>query len=186
MIITGCMRSGTKSAADIFGVVHETFFNPNNLINIHKELPKMCCPSEASWLAQPYASTGNDLTVDEKNIPHKIIHLVRHPLAVIRSLIGIEFFDKTSAYARGHEPYYNFLTKYLPKIKMLDCLGAAIYYYIEWNKPLMRLPRIRIEDISNCPQLNSRNRANVSWADIQKYELAYKKLKEMTKELYYE
>ena len=154
MIITGCQRSGTKTAASIFGLAHEQVFIPG--ITFEK-LTQITLPLlESSWLAAPFAS----FIKKELKIP--VIHLVRHPLAIINSLIGIQFFTNP-----GHKPYRDFIFTHLAGIeKLKDPITQAMYYWIYWNKLIVECPRIRIESIHNAPMLNSRNRASLTWADL--------------------
>lgn len=163
MIITGCSRSGTMSIAQIFGIHHEVQFTPrlgwSNLSQVSIRLR-----SEASWLAAPF--------VAELRTP--IIHLVRHPLAVINSLLGIEFWTQD-----GHKPYRDFLEKFCPTTG--DSIQKSLIYWYEWNKSLSNYPRMRLEDWTSLPQLNSRKRfveAGLQWSDIpdSKYKNTVKTL----------
>lgn len=166
MIITGCQRSGTATIAHIFGLTHEEIINPLNLTtwNIEELLPKIG-RGEATWLAAPYVALLRKFC--------KVIHLVRHPLAVINSLEGIEFWTLTKPVMDGHAPYRDFIFKHLPDILAYkDVIEKSLFYWLEWNQILGRqsLPRIRIEDWCNVPKLNSRPRANYDWADIKRLE----------------
>ena len=175
MIITGCQRSGTKTAAKIFGIPHETNFSPENLENWtlgRKE-------SECSWLAWPY--------IESLKYHHSIIHLVRHPLRVINSIVGIGFWTSNS-----HEPYRNFILKHLGweiefPLTVGQTIALSMDYWVQWNKPLMEYPRIRIEDIANAPKLNSQKRDNLSMEEIKGCvpEALYAELTELAEEMYY-
>ena len=173
MIITGCQRSGTATVAHIFGLTHEDFINPQNLINwkIEDLIPKLG-HGEASWLAQPFVSLLKQT--------HKVLHLVRHPLAVLNSLEGIGFWTDD-----GHELYRNFIFDHLPDILSYDdVIEKSLYYWIYWNKPLTLFPRIRIEDIFNAPKLNSRPRANYTMDTINNSSQVLKVKKLMREYLY--
>lgn len=151
MIVTGCQRSGTMTCAKIFGINHEVVFVPGVKLEILKNRK---IASESSWLAQPFVNYLNSI--------HKIIHIVRHPLAVVNSLLGIGFWEYSE-----HEPYRNFVERYLPIPEDYSSLEKSLYYWFEWNSSLLSYPRIQIEAISNAPQLNSRPRGNLqSWDDI--------------------
>lgn len=151
MIITGSQRSGTMSVADMLGIQHEVQFNPyiTTLSHLHLRLRP-----EVSWMAAPFVPELLKWKV-------KVIHLVRNPLAVINSLVGIGFWDQP-----GHELYRNFVHHHYPQTRDSDdpIIKSMIYWYYS-NKPLYKLPRIHLEDIKNLPQLNSRKRANVDWPD---------------------
>jgi len=172
MIVTGCQRSGTATSAAIFGLTHEEVLNPHNIeaFTLKELIPKLH-QGEASWLAAPY--------VEQLKNYYPIIHLVRHPLAVINSLMGIGFWTET-----GHEPYRNFIMKHLPSMPK-DPLEKSLYYWYHWNKQLAGHPRIRIEDFTNVPQRNSRPRANYTWDDLKSKAL-FNKVEELAREYYYE
>ena len=174
MIITGCQRSGTMSAAAIFGISHEQSFIPSTTFEMvtHFTWPI----NESSWLAQPFAKFIN------KEIKEPVIHLVRHPLAVINSLTGIQFWI-----GAGHKLYRDFIYQHLPGVdKLNDPITQSMYYYVYWNKTLVngKYPRIRIEDIANAPIMNYRPRAELTWSDLTQGKLKTD-LEEMTTEFGY-
>ncbi len=153
MIITGSQRSGTMTLAHILGIQHEVQFSPyrdyHNLPELHQKIRP-----ESSWMASPFVPE-----LLKWKVP--VIHLVRHPLKVIRSLVGMNFWTQD-----GHAPYRTFLQKFYPQTKeSKDPIIQSMIYWYYCNKPLSQLPRIRLEDIKNAPQLNSRPRANVDWPD---------------------
>ena len=201
MIITGCQRSGTKSAAKIFGIGHEVQFNPNtdfnrlngNLNDLNSTIFNL--KPEASWLAAPF------VPVLKARFP--IIHLIRHPLAVINSMLGIGFWlrEKDQGYIEGHEPYRNFALRFCPKIEEAEGnpVNLSMHYYIFWNRmihevtnnptshiPISYPPRIRIESIQSAPVLNKRKRGDIqSWDDLPDCPLL-EELKELAGEYEYE
>jgi len=159
MIITGCQRSGTMTMGSILGIAHEVNFTP---LTTWQDINKLdYIPPESSWLAQPFAEI-----LKEKEVP--IIHLIRHPINVIASLLGIRFWE-----GADHEPYREFIIKHLPGIKTFlnHSMAASMFYWIYWNKPLEQFPRIQLETIRNAPILNSRPRAQLKWTDIPKNNL---------------
>lgn len=84
-IVTGCGRSGTKWAAQALTAAglpcgHEIVFHPR----VRRPMWSRWVPGEASWLAVPYLGRLGGVTV---------VHQVRHPLDVIRSLCDIKLFD---------------------------------------------------------------------------------------------
>lgn len=167
MIITGCQRSGTMSAAAIFGIPHEHKLTPDVTF---EKLTHLTYPiNESSWLAQPFAKFIN------KEIKEPVIHLVRHPLAVINSLMGIGFWTSNAkGVGEGHESYCDFIYQHLPGIeKLTDSLIQSMYYYVYWNKVLVNggFPRIRIESIMNAPLMNRRLRAKLTWSDLPQGKL---------------
>lgn len=155
MIITGCQRSGTMTVADILGIQHEVQFTP--YIDYHNlSSTFLTLKSEASWMAAPF--------IKELAGKTKIIHLVRHPLKVINSLIGIKFWNLDV-----HKIYRTFLQKFCPDTTGTNPIEQSLIYWYKWNKKIsdLNIPRIRLEDIMNKPQLNQRQRANIySWTAI--------------------
>lgn len=153
MIITGCQRSGTQSIALAFGLKHEKYFTPHRVKVDDEEVKNIF---EVSWMAQPWVVQGYF------NVP--IIHLVRHPFNVLRSILGIRFFDYKE---EEHTTYRDFIFHHLKDFPRLeDQITQALYYIINWNKPLEKYPRIRVEDIYNLLRANQRHRSNITIQDI--------------------
>jgi hypothetical protein len=139
----------------VFGLNHEINYTPFTTFETAR------FDNECSWLAQPFLQVlKNDLKI-------KIIHLVRHPLAVINSLIGIDFWV-----AYKHTYYTRFIYEHLKGIEALtDPIQKSMFYYIYWNKPLEEEPRLRIEDFQNTPRLNMKDRAELTWDDLPQGKL---------------
>ena len=146
------------SIADIFSIQHEVQFTPQiNEANL--SMLRHTIRSECSWLAAPFTQQLQDWG-------QKIIHLVRHPIKVINSLIGIDFWN-----GEGHKHYRDFAVRYTPGgiASILTPIEKSMLYWLKWNKQLSdkNFPRLRLEDIANKPQLNARKRANIlSWDDL--------------------
>lgn len=92
-VITGCARSGTGYTARLFtqlGVEteHETVFSPY----AETFAGWGAAPGESSWLAAPF--------IDRLPAGTVVLHQVRHPVDVIRSLLGVHFFDQTGTQLR--------------------------------------------------------------------------------------
>ena len=183
-IIIGTGRCGTGFVAAILTLCgyptgHEVAHSPSG----PGKLPEKFI-GEASWLAVPYVS--------EKTHKH-IIHLVRNPWHVIRSLVAVRPFTQDTDYNR-------FARSHLPDMPE-DDLGAAIHFYIEWNLLCEAVPgaaRIRVEDINAVDRIsglvktiggeevdfsvagsalgristgyNTRLRADISWTDILSHD----------------
>lgn len=156
MLITGCMRSGTKTIAAVLRLQHEKQFHPG----MDQANPPINYINEVSWIAAPF--------IDQLKPVTAIIHLIRHPLAVIRSIVGTGFFNLQHQENLLHEPFRNFLYDYMPELEKLPPELAATEYWIGWNEMITNasIPAIRIEDIINAPIINSRTRADISWKDI--------------------
>ena len=163
LIITGCMRSGTMTAAKIFGLKHEIQFVPGvtrEIINtFYTSNIKML--GEASWLAKPFyqliSETGNS-----------IILLVRNPIAVINSMLGIGFWNIDN---KDHKSHRDFILQFDAGLNELSKRGAdyfnlCTYYVVYWQRQLLRFPRIRIEDIQTDIQLNKRPHTSYDFREI--------------------
>ena len=165
MIITGCMRSGTRSIARMFGLNHELEFN---------EFTKACPLDkhiyECSWMAQPFVPFLDN-----------VIFLARNPLHIVDSINdpSLAFWKNAS------NDYVKFIGHHLPAIKILKKpLDKSIYYVREWITPLLDYPTIRIEDIRNSLRLNSRP-LNTYKAPVENSDL-YPSLMELVEKLGYE
>ncbi len=172
MIVTGCQRSGTKTIAKIFGIYHEKQFTPRLDWQTACEIKNIL--SESSWMARPFVSL-----LLQRHIP--IIHLVRHPLDVISSLLGSNFWGEDPKGILDYKPYQIFICTYI-KIPEEESISTAsqqrdifksLFYWVYWNQPLEQFPRICIEDFQNTPTLNAivlrgHERAEISWDDIIK------------------
>jgi hypothetical protein len=98
LVVTGCARSGTMYIAAVLGglglrVGHEVVFGPRTrrFDGWHGQ------HGDCSWLAAPFLGQIGDAVVR---------HQVRHPLAVVRSLVGMRFFaDRGSAFLHGDDAY---------------------------------------------------------------------------------
>jgi hypothetical protein len=99
--------------------------------------PQSGLVADSSWLAVPYLGlyTG------------RIVHIVRHPLAVIRSFIGTGHFGPFGPKHRERR-WYQFMALYFgytdgPPVQQ------AMRYYLRWNAEIMRFTRERhrIEDM---------------------------------------
>lgn len=144
-VITGCRRSGTVYSSTLLsrlGVAcgHETIFYPSALL----ERSSLAWPAtwlgDASWFAAPYL----------ENLPAEtlVLHQVRDPLAVIRSLQRTRFFDQPSSYRR-------FAELHEPDIASGSSLERAMRYWTAWNRLTeraaqvehLRYRRYRLEDL---------------------------------------
>lgn len=187
------MRSGTASMARIFNLNHETWFGFNSAeftdneemvrkhtlsesgqpgeigtlakpSNIAHRIAKEKPDNESSWLIVPFLNEVQDYT--------KVIQVVRHPINVINSLINLQIFNddyipSVNPTRANVQDYRNYIYNYLPGIKNIkNVFAKATFYYIYWNQKLIKLPKIRIEDIINCPHLNAREKSNYSIEEI--------------------
>lgn len=132
--IIGTGRSGTGYVSAVLqanGVNcgHEGWFKPED------RQPGL--DGDASWLAVPEIEAGA--------WKGPVAQVVRNPVAVIRSLVGIKFFDPETA----HAPYPQFAREHLPAIAELPPLEAAVEWWVQWNERCAALAdvKLRVEDL---------------------------------------
>jgi hypothetical protein len=97
-VVTGCARSATMYMASILSglglrVGHEVVFGPATRGFDGWRAQH----GDSSWLAAPFLDQIDDALV---------FHQVRHPLKVVRSLVGTRFFaDRGSVFLHGDDAY---------------------------------------------------------------------------------
>jgi hypothetical protein len=98
-VVTGCARSGTAYLAAVFSRLglscgHEVVFGPRT--RRFEGFGEQ--HGDSSWLAAPFLPELPEDTL--------IMHRVRHPLRVVRSLLGVRFFaDRGPAFLAGDDLY---------------------------------------------------------------------------------
>ena len=151
VLITGTGRCGTVYFANLLSSIgipcgHEAIFTPDGLdeaINrlenpslikfseCTSKLPKWAesesIVADSSYMSAPFLS--QDILSNTK-----IIHLVRHPIKVIRSFVNANYFNNN--WPAHTVPYQKFIKDNIPHIydNNLDNANRAALYYIEWNK----------------------------------------------------
>jgi hypothetical protein len=133
-VVVGSGRSGTRYASELFTAL---------------DIP---CGHEAIFGAQPRcertlvgdASFGAAALLN--HFDGQVFHQVRHPLAVLRSILATEFFSRPGAYLS----YLRLIEATLPDIKRLPSpLEKAMHYIVAWNR-LCEAPallRWRVEEL---------------------------------------
>lgn len=99
LVVTGCARSGTAYLGKVVGGLglrfgHEVVFGPRT-----RAFPGWQGQhGDASWLAAPFLTQlGQDVLVH---------HQVRHPLKVVRSLVGVRFFaDRNASFLHADDAW---------------------------------------------------------------------------------
>lgn len=132
-LITGNAHSGTGWASELFTRLgfpcgHEQWFNTDS----HELLG-----SDSSWLAVPF--------LDELPVGTPIIHLVRHPVKVLKSYLRTD--EQEDPYQTS--PHYRFMCTHRPYICNSGSLPErAVRRVCTWDEPLfhMNVLRVRIED----------------------------------------
>jgi hypothetical protein len=174
--VIGTGRSGTGHVAALLqangiNCGHEGWFKPE------ERTPGL--DGDASWLAVP--------EIEDGTWKGPVAHVARHPVAVVRSLMGIRFFHDELRDA----PYPQFARQHLPAIVDLPPLEAAVEWWVQWNERCAQLAdvKLRVEDLrqpwaiaelgqalgvqldpavsARVPaNTNSRERANTPQADV--------------------
>lgn len=138
LLVTGTGRCGTTWLADTLTAAglpcgHEAVFN----LHRHGEGGWV---AESSWLAAPYLPVPDAYTV----------HLVRHPLAVIRSFVA------KGTFRLRRRPYGRYAARHVPDIaEQPTTPERAAVHWAQWNLMIEEGrpdERIRIEDIT-CDDL---------------------------------
>src|SRR5690242_2679693 len=97
-VVTGCARSGTTYMSALLSglglrIGHEVVFGPRTRSFDGWQGQH----GDSSWLAAPFLGDLGDAPV---------FHQVRHPLKVVRSLVGVRFFaDRSAAFLHGDDLY---------------------------------------------------------------------------------
>ncbi len=151
-VVTGLPRSGTRFMATVLSQAHlscghEAIFDvpsPNwetGLLHVF-DFNLRRFQGDASWMAVPYL---NQLAPQVS-----VLHQVRNPVHVIRSLMGIGFFARTGMHPlRG---YCDFALQHLVCLPD-DMLEKCMAFWCQWNQRIEhhnhdRYYRYRVEDIT--------------------------------------
>ena len=137
-VVTGTGRSGTVYMSRLLTSVgiacsHEAVFHPEGKPEWGRHR------GDASWLAVPYLDVFDGY----------VLHVVRDPLAVVNSYVGIGFFDHD--YDHSHDRWRAFAEHHAPNVFTLDDpVTRAMAWYVEWNRRIEPHAdrRIRIEDLT--------------------------------------
>lgn len=167
---TGFMSAALRAAGIDCG--HEEWWGPTGTTR------RAGMDGDCSWLAVP----------DLLGFGGPVLHQVRHPLDVIRSLVGIRMFTDPA-----HRAFRWFMYAELPGLRG-DDVQDAMLWYVEWNARCERHAdlRYRVEDVDADllvdiarvaghpidhatavealrqvpPRFNGRPRADLGWDDL--------------------
>lgn len=131
VLVTGCGRSGTMFVSEVLkrsgvNASHEKYFD----IDVHS-WPESSSGVEVSWLAAPY--------LDELPKDVRVVHLVRHPLDVVRSFLGIRFFERSE----GSE-FLGFVLDHCWDVGHEGPIDQALGYWLRWNKMISPFSEVRV------------------------------------------
>jgi hypothetical protein len=126
-LITGCGRSGTLFASKLFSAVgspcsHEVAFGAHVMKHHKSATWNPNFHGEASWLAAPVIKRAwkDDLV---------ILHQLRDPIEVIRSMVGIGSMGRET-------PYQRYIFHYLPELREIakrSQVEACMAFWVLWN-----------------------------------------------------
>lgn len=156
-LITGTGRCGSGYIARVLtgaGIPtgHEEVFNPITLKALEQGQSEDLWwpdkrPGESSWLAAPY------LPVYDSPLP--TVHLVRNPIDVLDSLVGIGFLSMMGI----HGDYERFATFHYASAMLespwqksksrKEIIRRNTRFIIHWHRMLNDLPRIKIESLQD-------------------------------------
>lgn len=133
LVITGTGKSGTTYMAALLnasGIAcgHQSVFSWAGI----RWRPEY--EADASWIAAPYLYSFDGV----------VLHVVREPLACIRSLVGMDWFgNRSKKLDRGRR----FLRSHFGVTG--DDVRDAMRYYVEWNRSIepYATHRVRLEDM---------------------------------------
>lgn len=119
IIITGTGRCGTGYFANLLNEVgilctHEGYFTPEGPQPVD-------VLADSSWMAAPFL---------EQHPRAKLIMAVRSPQAVVRSLMGIAFFQTEG-------PYQKFALCHEPDLAEMDPVTACWEWWVRWNQRIL-------------------------------------------------
>lgn len=133
-VVVGTGRCGTGYTARVLtegGIPcgHEQIYHTNRVTRSWR------LKGDASWLAVPHLSEYHGL----------VLHQVRHPISVIRSFVGIGFYERDL----DHK-HYAFLEVFNQTLQLTgDQLAQAMHHWVAWNEICERYASLtyRVEDI---------------------------------------
>lgn len=144
-LLTGSGRCGTGYTSNLltelgYDCGHEVAFDWKTLANNTWPVPFALRGCDSSWLAMPVMSQLPPETV--------ILHQVRNPVKVVRSLMGIRFLSPEQ---RASDPY----SRIADTVAQCpdDELEACMHFWTEWNAQIEERAagrpyrRFRVEDI---------------------------------------
>lgn len=136
--VVGTGRSGTGYVAALLGVNgvtcgHEGWWRPDGTGD---RMPGL--EGDSSWLALPDIESGV--------WTGPVAHVVRHPVATVRSLLGTRLFEPSEDVS---EVYRQFALTHCPQVADLPPLEAAVEWWVAWNERCAAVARVklRVEDL---------------------------------------
>lgn len=135
--VVGTGRSGTGYVAELLRASgancgHEGWWRPDGTGDRTPGLD-----GDSSWLALP--------DLESRAWSGPVAHVVRHPVAVVRSLVGTRLFHPDQA----DGPYARFAREHCPEVDGLPPLEAAVEWWVAWNTRCAAVAdvKLRVEDL---------------------------------------
>lgn len=118
LLITGTGRCGTGFMSRVlteagYPCSHEGVYTPHGPTPFNP-------PAESSWMAAPYLHAAH--------VP--IVLIFRNPADVVRSMLGIKFFETPG-------PYRDFALYYEPSLSRLSPVDACWAWWTVWNERIV-------------------------------------------------
>ena len=147
-LIVGCPRSGTVYMAKLltelgFPCGHETIFNEKGIFLSPEDwkLSDISVETTGSFWVNPRSIVADSsymavpflgMIPDHVNI----IHIVRNPIKVVRSLVhGLNYFQKHYP----ANPWEEFIEQYLPETFVFEHpIERACFFYYSWNQMIKK------------------------------------------------
>jgi hypothetical protein len=155
-VVIGSGRSGTGFMAAVLAAAgldagHEAFWHAHG--GLHASQLDVDC----SWLALPAIEFG----ANPEPWKGRTLHVVRHPVDTVRSLLGTALFDPDmmgntyAAHAWMHSPRAGVLVGHNP-------LHAAVEFWCDWNARCAAVAdaTVRVEDAGHNPE----DQTALAWA----------------------
>lgn len=133
LLVTGCGRSGTKWAARAVtaagvGCGHEEAFSP-----YRQDIGDGGWRAEASWCAAPFTPLAGT----------HVVHLVRHPLLVVASLVHRGSLDPSK------RRWGIWAFQFHPEVAEIeDPVRRAAAHWVAWNRLVAADETVRLEDVA--------------------------------------
>ncbi len=123
-VVTGSGRSGLAHTAAVLTALGapcgvDSVFHPGSVVGPRRFVWPARAAGEASWLAAPLLG----------KLPEgaTVLHQVREPLAVIRSVLRSGILDNAG-------PHHDYVVRHVPELALGGPTVRAMRYWIEWNR----------------------------------------------------
>lgn len=152
LIVVGSGRCGTKFIANLLTGVglpceHEQVFSYDGLASARYKLNDYDLKAESSWMAVPFL----DQNLFSENAI--LVHLVREPIKVLSSYLGMKFFAQESPFSAPHR---EFVYSHLPELESNPLVDERIAnFYVAWNVMIeqAKFPTVIHHRVEDAPSI---------------------------------